>query len=114
MVSTSTVSGHLRRSHPVPYHRSASLSAQISSRAAESTGFFYRSVGARCVGMLPSSSAQPESNALVTVPAYFNDSQRQATKDAGTRAGLNVLQILFKKVELGRAEARNVWLRLGH
>ena len=32
-------------------------------------------------------------NAAVTVPAYFNDSQRQATKDAGTIAGLNVLRI---------------------
>ncbi|KAL1782781.1 hypothetical protein HispidOSU_000991 [Sigmodon hispidus] len=30
-------------------------------------------------------------NAVVTVPAYFNDSQQQATKDAGTIAGLNVL-----------------------
>jgi molecular chaperone DnaK (HSP70) len=29
-------------------------------------------------------------NAVVTVPAYFNDAQRQATKDAGTIAGLNV------------------------
>ena len=29
-------------------------------------------------------------DAVVTVPAYFNDSQRQATKDAGTIAGLNV------------------------
>ncbi|XP_057365099.1 heat shock 70 kDa protein cognate 4-like [Daphnia carinata] len=34
------------------------------------------------------------SNAVVTVPAYFNDSQRQATKDAGTIAGLNVLRII--------------------
>lgn len=33
-------------------------------------------------------------NAVVTVPAYFNDSQRQATKDAGTIAGLNVLRII--------------------
>uniref|UniRef100_A0A8C7BZ18 Heat shock cognate 71 kDa protein n=1 Tax=Neovison vison TaxID=452646 RepID=A0A8C7BZ18_NEOVI len=33
-------------------------------------------------------------NAVVTVPVYFNDSQRQATKDAGTIAGLNVLQII--------------------
>ena len=31
---------------------------------------------------------------MVTVPAYFNDSQRQATKDAGTIAGLNVLRII--------------------
>lgn len=34
------------------------------------------------------------SNAVVTVPAYFNDSQRQATKDAGTISGLNVLRII--------------------
>uniref|UniRef100_A0A673UCK9 Heat shock cognate 71 kDa protein n=1 Tax=Suricata suricatta TaxID=37032 RepID=A0A673UCK9_SURSU len=33
-------------------------------------------------------------NAVVTVPAYFNDSQRQATKGAGTIAGLNVLRII--------------------
>ncbi|TYJ51896.1 hsp70-like protein, partial [Cryptococcus floricola] len=32
--------------------------------------------------------------AVVTVPAYFNDSQRQATKDAGTIAGLDVLRII--------------------
>merc|ERR1711907_322375 len=31
---------------------------------------------------------------VVTVPAYFNDSQRQATKDAGTIAGLNVMRII--------------------
>jgi heat shock protein 1/8 len=33
-------------------------------------------------------------NAVVTVPAYFNDSQRQATKDAGAISGLNVLRII--------------------
>ena len=33
-------------------------------------------------------------NAVVTVPAYFTDSQRQATKDAGTIAGLNVIRII--------------------
>lgn len=33
-------------------------------------------------------------DAVVTVPAYFNDQQRQATKDAGTIAGLNVLRII--------------------
>jgi L1 cell adhesion molecule like protein len=58
-------------------------------------------------------------DAVVTVPAYFNDSQRQATKDAGTIAGLNVLRIineptaaaiaygLDKKVNEGKGE-RNV------
>merc|ERR1712166_461323 len=34
------------------------------------------------------------SNAVVTVPAYFNDAQRRATKDAGTIAGLNVMRII--------------------
>lgn len=33
-------------------------------------------------------------NAVVTVPAYFNDSQRQATKDAGSISGLNVLRVV--------------------
>lgn len=36
----------------------------------------------------------PVKDAVVTVPAYFNDSQRQATKDAGAIAGLNVLRII--------------------
>lgn len=37
---------------------------------------------------------QKVSDAVVTVPAYFNDSQRQATKDAGTISGLNVMRII--------------------
>merc|ERR1712054_266086 len=37
---------------------------------------------------------KPVNDAVVTVPAYFNDSQRQATKDAGSIAGLNVLRII--------------------
>ena len=36
----------------------------------------------------------PVKNAVVTVPAYFNDSQRQATKDAGAISGLNVLRVI--------------------
>lgn len=36
----------------------------------------------------------PVFDAVITVPAYFNDSQRQATKDAGSIAGLNVLRII--------------------
>ena len=38
--------------------------------------------------------AKPVKNAVVTVPAYFNDSQRQATKDAGQISGLNVLRVV--------------------
>ena len=38
-------------------------------------------------------------DAVITVPAYFNDSQRQATKDAGVIAGLNVLRILMNLLQ---------------
>ncbi|VDN56913.1 unnamed protein product [Dracunculus medinensis] len=37
---------------------------------------------------------KPVKNAVITVPAYFTDAQRQATKDAGTIAGLNVVRII--------------------
>ena len=37
---------------------------------------------------------EPVTDAVITVPAYFNDAQRQATKDAGQVAGLNVLRIV--------------------
>ena len=37
---------------------------------------------------------EPVTEAVITVPAYFNDSQRQATKNAGTIAGLNVKRII--------------------
>jgi molecular chaperone DnaK len=38
--------------------------------------------------------SEPVTDAVITVPAYFNDAQRQATKDAGQIAGLNVLRII--------------------
>ena len=37
---------------------------------------------------------QKVTQAVITVPAYFNDSQRQATKDAGVIAGLTVLRVI--------------------
>lgn len=37
---------------------------------------------------------KPVANAVITVPAYFNDGQRQATKDAGSIAGVNVMRII--------------------
>merc|ERR1712193_358107 len=40
------------------------------------------------------SLGKPVKKAVVTVPAYFNDAQRQATKDAGAIAGLEVLRII--------------------
>jgi L1 cell adhesion molecule like protein len=44
---------------------------------------------------------QTVKDAVVTVPAYFNDSQRQATKDAGVIAGLNVIRIINVLVLVG-------------
>merc|ERR1711975_72515 len=38
--------------------------------------------------------SKPVKSAVITVPAYFNDAQRQATKDAGTISGLNILRII--------------------
>ena len=43
-------------------------------------------------------------NAVITVPAYFNDSQRLATKDAGVIAGLSVMRII-------KPPLRTVWTR---
>ena len=39
-------------------------------------------------------------NAVITVPAYFNDAQRTATKDVGRIAGLNVLRIINNQLKL--------------
>uniref|UniRef100_UPI0037E7E97A heat shock 70 kDa protein 1-like n=1 Tax=Semicossyphus pulcher TaxID=241346 RepID=UPI0037E7E97A len=59
---------------------------------------------------------QKVSKAVITVPAYFNDSQRQATKDAGVIAGLNVLRIINEPtaaaiaygLDKGKSGERNV------
>ena len=56
----------------------------------------------------------PVSDAVITVPAYFNDSQRQATQDAGKIAGLNVLRIINEPTAaslaygLNKSESHNV------
>ena len=65
---------------------------------------------------------QEVKDAVVTVPAYFNDSQRQATKDAGRIAGLNVLRLLAEPTsaciayglnENGKGERKVVIFDLG-
>jgi molecular chaperone DnaK len=55
-------------------------------------------ISARILGKLKKAAedylGEPVSKAVITVPAYFNDAQRQATKDAGRIAGLEVLRIV--------------------
>ncbi|GEL94031.1 molecular chaperone DnaK [Cellulomonas composti] len=55
-------------------------------------------ISARVLGKLKRDAesylGEPVTEAVITVPAYFNDAQRQATKDAGAIAGLNVLRII--------------------
>jgi len=65
------------------------LSEQIHSPQ-EISAFILREVKEYCEAYLNAEVTQ----AIVTVPAYFDDSQRQATKDSGTLAGLEVLRII--------------------
>ena len=53
---------------------------------------------------------QKVTDAVITVPAYFNDSQRQATKDAGTISGLNVLRIINEPTAAAIAYGKNLFL----
>jgi molecular chaperone DnaK len=57
------------------------------------------------------SLGQPVTRAVITVPAYFNDNQRQATKDAGKIAGLDVLRILNEPTAAALAYGYNRNLR---
>ena len=57
---------------------------------AELSAFILDAVKLQCEEFL----GEPVSDAVITVPAYFDDTQRQATRDAGRIAGLNVLRII--------------------
>ena len=54
---------------------------------------------------------KPVTDAVITVPAYFNDSQRQATKDAGLIAGLNVLRIINEPTAAAMAYGLNTGIK---
>ncbi len=60
--------------------------------------FTAQEISARTLGKLKKDAesylGEPVTDAVITVPAYFNDAERQATKDAGQVAGLNVLRII--------------------
>ncbi len=83
----------------LPYHivGGSSGDAQVKISA---TGRSYspQEISAMILGKLKKDAeaylGQPVTQAVITVPAYFNDSQRQATKDAGKIAGLEVLRII--------------------
>lgn len=52
---------------------------------------------------------EPVTEAVITVPAYFNDAQRQATKDAGRIAGLEVKRIINEPTAAARS---TVWTKV--
>ena len=77
----------------VKRHMGTDWTAQIDDKA-----YTPQEISARILGKLKKDAesylGETVTDAVITVPAYFSDSERQATKDAGTIAGLNVLRII--------------------
>src|SRR5690625_4789706 len=77
----------------VKRHMGTDWSTQIDDKT-----YTAQEISARVLGKLKRDAeeylGEPVTDAVVTVPAYFNDAERQATKDAGQIAGLNVLRIV--------------------
>ena len=68
------------------------------SKDIDGKSYSAQEISARILGKLKKDAesylGEPVTDAVITVPAYFNDAERQATKDAGQIAGLNVLRII--------------------
>ncbi|CAN0922630.1 Luminal-binding protein [Linum grandiflorum] len=85
----------------LPYpvvNREGKPCVEIQLKDGEVKSFSAQEISAMILGNMKevaeSYIGKPVTGAVVTVPAYFNDAQRKATKDAGTIAGLNVLRII--------------------
>lgn len=77
----------------VKRHMGTDWTTEIDGKA-----YTAQEISARILGKLKKDAesylGEPVTDAVITVPAYFNDAERQATKDAGQIAGLNVLRII--------------------
>ncbi len=82
----------------VPYHVTAEGGHVAVQIAGQEKPLTPPQISAMVLGKLKQSAedylGQPVTKAVITVPAYFNDAQRQATKDAGRIAGLEVMRIV--------------------
>jgi endoplasmic reticulum chaperone BiP len=74
-----------------PYIRVEGVKGEVKTYAPEEISAM---VLTKMKEIAESFSGKTIKNAIVTVPAYFNDAQRQATKDAGVISGLNVVRVL--------------------
>ncbi len=81
----------------VPYHIKKGANGDVVI-VAQGKDYSPQEISAAVLSKLKQSAehylGQPVTKAVITVPAYFNDSQRQATKDAGKIAGLEVMRII--------------------